>query len=332
MIGGMDEALQSKDVARPASTARRASPALSGGPEHPEFPGCHAVHVSRDEIRTWEGRIEFWDADREIAMVCEPTSLYHEAPGHRLAQLAERIGAVRGSPIKAGGTADLLLRNERRELWRIMQPDQMLFLNQQEFESVGPSVEVGLDRLPDVVLEVDNTTDVRSGKLGLYEAWGFPEVWVEVPEHPSPSRPVSLRPGLTIHLAYEGGFRESPVSRAFQGWTAAEIHTALNEPVLSVATVAALRRVGRAMGEAEGTGPEDDLFLREERAEGRAEGHADMLRAAVREVLESRGLSVTPAILEQLARAGLDSATTIRAALACRSEDDFLRRIRPATR
>ena len=343
MIGGMDEALHSKDVARPASPAgsansvRPASPALSGGAEYPEFPGCHPVRISRDEIRSWEGRIEFWDADTEIAMVCEPTSLYHEAPGHRLAQLAERIAAVRGSPIRAGGASDLLLRNERREWWRIMQADQMLFLNRQEFESAGPSVEVGLNRLPDVVLEVDNTTDVRRGKLGLYEAWGFPEVWVEVPEQPSPSRPASLRPGLTIHLASEGGFRDSPVSGAFPGWTAAEIHTALNEPVLSVETVAALRRVGRAMGESVGTGPEDDLWLREERAEGqakgraegRAEGQADMLRATVREVLESRGLSVTPAIVEQLSRHGLDSATAIRAALACRSEEDFVRRLRP---
>ena len=26
------------------------------------------------------------------------------------------------------------------------------------------------------MVEVDHTTDVRRGKLGLYEAWGFPEV------------------------------------------------------------------------------------------------------------------------------------------------------------
>ena len=37
------------------------------------------------------------------------------------------------------------------------------------------SIVVGEHDLPDVVLEVDNTTDVRRGKLGLYEEWGFPK-------------------------------------------------------------------------------------------------------------------------------------------------------------
>ena len=340
MIRGMDEALHSRDVAQPATSAGPANSAFSGGLESPEFPGCHAVRISRDEIRTWEGRIEFWDADTEIAMVCEPTTWDHEVPRQRLAMLARLIAAVRGSPIEAAGASGLLLRNARREWQRVMQPDQMLFLNQEEAEPTARAVEVGLDRLPDVVLEVDNTTDVRRSKLGLYEAWGFPEVWVEVPEHPAPSRPASLRPGLTIHLWSDDGFRESPVSHAFPGWTAVEIHTSLNEPALSAQTVAALRRVGRAMGEAEGTGPEDDLWLREQTAEaraiadaeGQAKGEAKMLRAAVREVLESRGLSFTPAILEQLARAKPDSATVIRAALACRNEEDFLRRVRPARR
>ena len=49
----------------------------------------------------------------------------------------------------------------------------------------GNDIEVGTDALPDVVLEVDNTTDVRRGKLGLYESWGFREVWVEVPDEPA---------------------------------------------------------------------------------------------------------------------------------------------------
>ena len=47
---------------------------------------------------------------------------------------------------------------------------------------------VGEDAYPDVVLEVDNTTDVRRGKLVAYAEWSFPEVWVEVPDLASPGQ------------------------------------------------------------------------------------------------------------------------------------------------
>ena len=124
---------------------------------------------------------------------------------------------------------------------------------------MGNAIEVGTDALPDVVLEVDNTTDVRRGKLRLYDSWGFPEVWVEVPDQPAPSRPGSLRPGLTIYLTESGGLRPVAASRALPGWTAEEIHRALNEPELSETTAAVLKRVGRALGAAEGTGPDDAI-------------------------------------------------------------------------
>ena len=45
-----------------------------------------------------------------------------------------------------------------------------------------PVLTIGEHDLPEVVPEVDHTTDARRRKLGQYEAWGFPEVWVEVPE------------------------------------------------------------------------------------------------------------------------------------------------------
>ena len=38
--------------------------------------------------------------------------------------------------------------------------------------------------LPSVVLEVDHTADIRRGKLRQYEAWRFPEVWVEALDRP----------------------------------------------------------------------------------------------------------------------------------------------------
>ena len=41
---------------------------------------------------------------------------------------------------------------------------------------------------------------------------GFPELWVDVPDTQFPSRPAGLRPGLTIHLLEEPGFRTAPTS------------------------------------------------------------------------------------------------------------------------
>ena len=51
-----------------------------------EFPGCRPVRISRAEIADYERRIEYWDAATEVAMVCEPVSVYHEQPGQLLAQ------------------------------------------------------------------------------------------------------------------------------------------------------------------------------------------------------------------------------------------------------
>ena len=178
-------------------------------------------------------------------------------------------------------------------------------------------------------MEVDNTTDVRRGKLSLYESWGFPEVWVEVPEQSSPSRPAGLRPGLTIYLLEDGRFRTAPDSRAFPGWTAAEIHRALNEPELSDATMAVLRRIGRTLGAALGTGPDDDPLLRTERRESRTAGQVETQRDAVLQVLQSRGVPVSAAFPRRLAELQpASTAALMRAALECRDEDDFLRRTR----
>ena len=197
-------------------------------------------------------------------MVREPVTVYHEGPGQRLAALLTRIAAVRGAPIMTLGTADLALRDAQGERRRIMQADQMVYLDPAGTQPPGPWVEVGTDHLPDVVLEVDYSTDVRRGKLGLYEAWGFREVWVEVPAGGSPRR----RPGLTIYRRVGDGYRAVAASVALPGWTASEIHAALNEPALSEATSAVLERVARALGAAAGTGP-DDVYGRRTRREAR---------------------------------------------------------------
>ena len=312
-------------VARPAEYAE---PALL------EFPGCQPVRISREEIADCDRRIEYWDATTEIAMVCEPVSIYHEHPGQRLRELLTLIAQTRGSPIGTLGAADLLMRDEQGAYLRILEADQTVYLHPRATRPAGPAIEVGSDVLPDVVLEVDNTTDVRRGKLSLYESWGFPEVWVEVPDESSPSRPRGLRPGLTIHAPGDGGYRTVQSSRAFPGWTAQEIHRALNEAELSDATTAALRRIGRTLGAAEGTGPDDDPFLRAELMEGRAEGHAEgheagrleAQSAAVLQVFKSRGLPVSAALPRRLAELqGVSTAALVQAALECRDEEHLLR-------
>ena len=317
----------------PETRSEAARPALAEHP--PEFPGCRPVRITRADLDDYEGRFEYWDGDTETAWVVrEPVTVYHEGPGQRLAALLTRIAAVRGAPILTLGTADLALRDARGERRRIMQADQMVYLDPLGTQPPGPWVEVGTDHLPDVVLEVDYSTDVRRGKLGLYEAWGFPEVWVEVPASGSPRR----RPGLTIHRRSADGYRAVAASVALPGWTAAEIHAALNEPALSEATRAVLERVGRALGDAGGTGPDDDLWLGAQRREARAAGHADGRAAGRAEghmemvvsILRSRGLAVSERLAARIA--GEDPAVLAAEALACRDEADLLARLEARSR
>ena len=133
-----------------------------------------------------------------------------------------------------------------------------------------------------------------------------------------------------------------------------------NESALSDETVRVLHRVGMAMGAAQGTGPDDDPFLRRQRRESRAqgweqgralgrteghpegwvqghaegqakgldEGREEGMRAAVLHVFESRGITISADLSERLAEIEGDSAAAlVRAAMTCRDEADFLRLI-----
>ena len=246
-------------------------PDTAAAPAAPEFPGCTPVRLPADELERSDQRLEYWDGATETAWICEPASPYHERPSGRLTRLTERIAQVRGASIESYGSMDLRQHDGPRS---IMQADESVYLHPGSARLPGPSAMViGVDDYPDVVLEVDHTTDVRRGKLALYESWGFPEVWVEVPEETAPSRPRGRRPGLTIHLLEDGAYRTAPESRAFPGWTAEEIHEALNEPALSARTSAVLERVGKALGEREGTGPDHDPLLRSQRRREFERGH-----------------------------------------------------------
>ena len=311
----------------------------------PSFPGCKPVHLPRTEIERFEGRLEYWEAATETAWICDPATPYHERPTRRLTRLAERIAGVRGSPIECYGSMDLLLRDPDGEPRRIMQADESVYLHPGRAGPGPAAMVVGEDDFPDVVLEVDHTTDVHRGKLALYESWGFPEVWVEVPDAPSPSRPHRRRPGLTIHLLEHGRFRVAAESRAFPGWRAEEIHLALNEPVPSAQTSAAVERVAAALGARAGTGPDDDPLMRSQRrqgfefgrAEGRAEGHAaghaegraEGRAQMVRQILRSRGIEVSArSSTDTEAFAAASEEALLTTALGCTDETDFLAALR----
>ena len=300
-----------------------------------EFPGCRPIHIPRSEIADYDGRYEYWEAATETAWeVNEPTSPYHELPSQRLARLSDRIAAIRGSPIETFGTSDLLVRDAKGERMSILQADQILYLDPGRSRPPGHAVEIGQDDLPDVILEVDLTTDVRRGKLALYESWGFPEVWVDVPDKRSLSTGKNRPSELTIYLLVEGRYETASASIAFPGWTAGEIHVALNEMDCSAATLEALTRVGGVLGERLGTGPDDDPFLGAQRRESRAEGQLEGARKVfeVVQLLGARDIAVTQALIdarEVIVEAPLPIVQ--RVALACADADDLLRRIKALT-
>ena len=304
------------------------------------FPGCQPISLSREEFEGFDDRIEYWDARTGTAWVVADKYGVHEGTSRRLPHLAERIASVRGTPIVSYGSVTLLVRDGDGRPMRAMEADETLYLHPTRAATPVQSLIIGENDFPDVVLEVDYTTDVRPGKLILYEAWGFPELWVVVPPGATRRRPA----GVTIHRLVNGRYRSARTSGAFPGWTAKEIHAALTEPVSSATTYRVLERVGRMLGEREGTGPDDDPLWRvlgerklaegvaQGRAEGvaqdRTEGRAQELAATVRSLLRARGWQVSDAFMKRAAAlVDLPRDTVTAAALAAADEADFWRRL-----
>ena len=206
---------------------RREEVRVAGAPAEPdladlEWVGCHTRRMTTSEYDTYEGRIEFFDSRTEMAVFAnEAAHLAHEGPRERLPMLLERIAMLRGSPIVCLGESDIHRQFPEGHSRRI-EADQLVFLNPAALDQVGPFFLIAGDEepKPDVVLEVDNTTDTRRNRVILYEAWGFPEVWVEVPSAYAPSRPRGLRSGLRIYLMEEGGYVPAEESRALPTWRA----------------------------------------------------------------------------------------------------------------
>ena len=302
--------------------------------------GCTPVPLSSDEIACYEGRYEYWDADTQLAWMVRDVSPRHEEPCSRLVALVNDIAKVRGTPISMYGGADLQERDAQGRRLIAVQADQLVYLHCPE--RPPRVIVVGAFPLPDVVFEVDLTTDVRERKLDLYESWGVPELWVEVPDAAMPSK--RQQPGLTIHVLRDGRYMESAQSLAFPTWSAREIHDALNEPWTSTMTMATVRRVGEAMGRLVGTGPENDPLLGAERragrregeargrAEGRDEGHREGLLeerlATLEGLLATRNIVVAGQLDDETNRiAAMPREAMLKAALECANLDDFRRRL-----
>ena len=326
-----------------------------------DFPGCESFPLPASELDGYEGRLEFWDGVTETAWkVCEPTSIQHEEPSRLLVQMAGQFAMLRGSRIACFGSADLVRRDASGHRCWLMQADEVLYLHPDRVRLAGPAIDVDRDPLPEVVLEVDHTTDVRRRKLEVYKESGFPEIWVLVPWE------ASVRaPGLAIHVRRGDFYHEESSSRAFPGWTAQEIHLALTEAPMTGPAWRALERTALAMGAREGTTPQHDPLMasesarvrarshaqghREGRAQGHREGHADGHREgraqghreghreghadghmdAVADLLASRGIELTPDMAQYRALCGgIAGKTVMGAALACTDEADFRRRVR----
>ena len=285
--------------------------------------GCRPFPLSAAEMADYDGRYEYWEAG--IAWELRDVSPKHERPSVRLAELLGDIAKIRGTPIEMFRTADLQERGVGGTRIRAAQADELVYL---DYHYAVPDVFVVRELpLPDVVFEVDLTTDIRDRKLDVYAAWGVPELWVEVPDADLPSK--RKRPGLTIHLLEGGRFRQSAESVAFPTLTAHEIHAALNEPGTSAATVDTARRVGAIMGQRAGTGPDGDPFLRVERKISRRDGRMSMLEG----VLGARGIRATPRLQAEADRIdALPHDAVVAAALESTDLDDFLRRLRPRPR
>ena len=114
----------------------------------------------------------------------------------------------------------------------------------------------------------------------------------------------------------------------------------MNESTLSAKTSRVLTRVGRALGERDGTGPDDMAWLREQReaprAEGRTkgwtEGRLATLRTVVHRTLAARGIAGPEVPLDARDITGVTDEEVMDALFACDDLRDFRARLRALRR
>ena len=318
------------------------------GPEDDDFPGCVPIPMTAKQFDEYDGGVEYWSRELGVAWVARDGGPDHEYPGGLLPALLTRIALERGSPILCCGALRMVVADGASRAVEAMHPDQSVYLKPDAgWRPHGKHTVVGWDPRPDVVLEVDHTTDIRRRKLGIYARWGFPEVWAETPDEPSPSRPRGVEPKLTIHVLEDGGYREEHASAAFPDWRAADIHRALNEPEMSRGTIEELVRIGRVLGDREGTGPMDDVqiagYMRRAhevgqqtgfargrdrgREEGMAAGREEGFSSAASGVLRLRGIALADDFERRLAATTVAREALLEASMHCSNEADFWARL-----
>ncbi|MCY3811589.1 MAG: Uma2 family endonuclease [Gammaproteobacteria bacterium] len=317
------------------------------GPEDAEFPGCVPIPMTAEQFEEYDGGVEYWSRDLGMAWVARDGGPDHENARGHLPALLTRVALERGSPIRCWGGLRMVVVDRDGRATEAMHPDQSVYLHPSSWTPSGRQTVIGSDRPPDVVLEVDHTTDVRRKKLGIYHRWGVPEVWVETPDAPSPSRPRGVVPGLSIYVLEDDDYGVAPVSAALPTWEAYEIHAALNEPSASADTIENLVRVGRVLGDIDGTGPMDDVqiagYMRRAHgvgqrtgfargrelghASGLAEGRRNTLASTATELLRLRGITLSDDTKRRLATTTLTEEALLAAAMGSSTEPDFRKRL-----
>ena len=141
----------------------------------PEFPGCRPIPLKREALDDYDRPLRVLGRGYRDRMGGARAHVRHPRAAFRTPGGPEpRHRGVRGSPIECYGTMDLLLRDARGEKRRIMQADQSVYLHPWRARLPTDAMEIGVQDYPDVVLEVDHTTDVRRGKLCCTRRGGSP--------------------------------------------------------------------------------------------------------------------------------------------------------------
>ena len=186
-----------------------------------EFAGCDAIRMTLAEYEALgdDNKVEFFDSAAGLAWrVQEPVAWEHEIPGSTLAALVRCVAMTRGSAIKCVGAGGLRLLDAESGQVRVIHPDGMVFLHPERDEAeIRSFLKVGEDAYPDVVLEVDNTRDIRRTSWRSTRNGGSPNCGSKCRTPGRRAGRGGLRPELRIYLLEGEQYVLSPESRAFVG-------------------------------------------------------------------------------------------------------------------